>query len=536
MTNWTIDGETLEAMGVQTLRFSEANQDHSTAEITLVDRGEARRTWARWQKVEIRKDGEVFFVGWVDSADSAESSGDSGKQIVIKGPWMWLEETTFSRRFELATGGIFATSVKLFKKGGQRLTVIEQIFEVLNCAVSASGGQFSIGQISPGQVPDLPPEEWVSAQSCADVFRRVAGWAPSACVWIEQGITPTLHWTQPGQRRTHSFTKGSRPLVSASVRPESSMAPTAVVIQYNTAQNEYEGVSFPVRQDVFPANSEAGTPGAAVFVLGAEEDRRQSWAQQLFSLARQWLWSGDLELVLPAEKVLPGDLVRLAGRSEWQGCEAVVQTVNVDTQADRWTVTLGPPSHLGLSDLRDLLWWMKRGQSQAVDEPVLNLHPFQIYTDFNWLSVPFKKDVKIAVGSLNFGQSNVTPTWKGIRLDSEPQPKENLARDYKKTFWIRVVWQPDTAEFGGNDALGAFVTGFKAVSTGTVIEAQIVENEQPMTAPFVNEGNGGTRPGVFYFKVGTVEEIDGEIRVTQSLQTDLSLLFIPPVYLYQVKP
>lgn len=535
MTSWTIDGQSLEAMGVQTLRFSDANQDHATAEITLVDRGEARRTWARWQKVEIRKDGEVFFVGWVDSADSAESSGDSGKQIVIKGPWMWLEETTFSRRFELATGGSFATSVKLFRKGGQRLTVIEQILEVLNCAVLASGGQFSIGQISPGQVPDLPPEEWVSAQSCADVFRRVAGWAPSACVWIEQGITPTLNWTQPGARRTHFFTKGSRPLVSASVSAESAMAPTAVIIQYNAPQNEYEGVSFPVRQDVFPPNSEAGTPGAAVFVLGAEEDRRQSWAQQLFYLARQWLWSGDVELVLPAEKVLPGDLVRLAGRSEWQGCEAVVQTVNVDTQADRWTVTLGPPSHLGLSDLRDLLWWMKRGQSQAVDEPILNLHPWQVYEAFNSLSLPFRKDVKMGAAVVNFGAGEIIPTWKRRPLGDE-DTSEPLTKGYTRDFVLEIEWRPDVAKFVTYDLEGNEFENWRAVSTGRIVSATIGHVLRDNIAPVVWEKTGSVMVhGRFYFLIAQASEQDGELKVTQHRQTGLQTFFVPPNYLYMIE-
>lgn len=535
MISWTIDGQSLEAMGVQSLRFAEANQEHSTVVLTLTDRGQPKRAWVRWQKVEIRKDGEVFFVGWIDSADSAEDGGQSGKQIVIKGPWMWLEETTFSRRIEQAAGGGFATSAKLFKKGGQRLTVIDQIIEVINCAVVASGSQFSIGQISPGEVPDLPPEEWVSAQSCADVFRRVAAWAPSACVWIGQGIAPTLNWTHPGARKTHSFTKGFRPLVSASVRPESAMAPASVVIQYNSAQNEFDGVSYPIRQDAFPLNAEAGNPGAAVFVLGSEEDRRQPWAQQIYNLARQWLWSGDVELILPSERVLPGDLVALSGRSEWQGCEAVVQTVNMDAQSDRWSVTLGPPSHLGLSDLRDLLWWMKRGQNRTVDEPILNLHPWQVYPAFNPLSFPFLKDVKMASAVVNFGAGEIIPIWRGQPLGNE-DTSEPLTRGYKRDFVLEIEWRPDVAKFVTYDLEGNEFQNWRAVSTGRIVSAKIGHVQRDNIAPVVNLKNGAVSvQGKFYFLIAQASEEDGELKVTQHRLTGLQTIFVPPNYLYLIE-
>ena len=456
-------------------------------------------------------------------------------EIVLKGPWKWLEEIVFGRVVNRAFAApSVATTARLFYVGGQRLGIVGQVWEVLEWAKVASGGAFSVGRIEPGEVPDLPPPDWVESQSCADVFRRVAEWAPAAVLWVEYGEVPTIHWTTPGARARHVFSKGETPLVSAHLVSDSDLAPTAVVIQYNGQKREGDGVALTLFVDAFPAGSTAATPGAVVFALDENEYKGKPWAEMLYKMGKQWRWQGEARLENTQITIRPGDVVTLQGRAEWEGSEAVVQVVTVSAADDSVGISMGAPGHLGLDDLRELLWRLKRVPARTEQEPVLSLHSWQVYTEFDALSVPFQKVVKIAPGNVSFGAAATGGRWKGVALNAAKPPSEKLESGYKRDFVLKVRWLPDVAVFSGVDVLYNPVQSYRALSTGKVLSVEVQNGAGTNRAPFVNAKSGRVSDGEFFFPLATVEEIDGELRVTQHRNRDVSAFFTPPHYLYLI--
>jgi hypothetical protein len=535
MTKWTIDGEDLQTAGVNSLEFSFTNQAADEATFLITDRGVARKRFVRRQRVVIKRGEEVFFVGWVSEPRVSETPGDSSVEIVLKGPWKFLEEITFGRQvIQRFAPPSVATTTRLYYINGQSLGIVRQAREVLEWAQSASGGAFSVGRIDPGEVPDLPPPDWVESQSCADVFRRVADWAPAAVLWVEYGEVPTFHWTTPGARARHLFAKGEKPLVSANLISDSDMAPDAVVIQYNGQKLEGAGVALTLFSDAFPPSATARTPGAAVFSLDSDDYKGKRWAEQLYKLARQWQWTGEARLQNTQLIVRPGDVVTLEGRAEWKGSAAVVQAVTVSAADDSVGLTMGAPGHLGLDDLRELLWWLKKQAPKSRPDPELNLHSWQVYTEFEALSVPFQKVVKIAPGNVSFGEAATKGRWKGRNLDAAKPTTENLTKDYSRRFFLKVEWLPKVRKFTSYDSLGNPIENYRASTQGTVQKVDVQDGPGTNVAPFVNERSGAAFKGTFFFPIATVEEIEGELRVTQHRERDLNAFFTPPNYLYMI--
>jgi len=534
LTIWKIDGVSLEDSGVSELSFSFANQASDQATLTLVDRGAPLRKWAIKTRVEIHRGSELFFVGWITDSGTRESQSDGGVQVVIKGPWWWLGEVTFAHVIPMAQGGGITTSVRLFKKGLFLIGLIDQIREILEWAKLKSGGAFNIGLLAPSEAPQMLPPEWVTGANCEDLIRKMAAWAPDSVFWWEYGPIPTLNWTAPGARKTHSFSKGHAPLKSADLYEDSDLAPAGVIIQYMQAKDEATGLAKVHIEDRAPDSAEAGQPGVAVFTLDKSEKRDASWAAKLFAMSRRFFWSGQITLENTQADIRPGDLVRVTGRPEWEGCEAMVQTVQIQPDNDGITMSLGPPAHLGLEDLRDLLWWMRDGASQTQqEEPVLSLHPFQVYAEQDELSSPFKLNIKVAPGFVNFGQTATMPVWNKRRLDAENPTDEPLKPGLRKTYFLKLTWIPDGAQFDALDAAGNQVALWRVVSTGKVESAEIVTTQQEQVAPEVNSRTGALmQEGIFFFPIATVEELDGKLRVTPHRNTDLNAFFIPPNYLY----
>jgi hypothetical protein len=531
MTTWTIDNVSLESAGVIALNFSFVNQSADVCTLTLVDRGAALRSWARKTKVTIHRNGELYFIGWVADKGSRESAGDGGLEVTLKGPWFWLEETPFGRLLPADEGGGISCAVQLFLQRGQTIGLREQMIEALSWAQAASGGAFSIGQISPSDAPDRPPPEWVQAARCDDVVRRVAAWAPDSILWCSYGIQPAIHWTAPGARATHVFTKGSAPLMSAQIYEDAAMAPTAVIIQYLRGQDTYRGASMVAEQDAFPQGSDVRTAGAAVFALEVSDNRGESWAQKLFLMAKRYLWSGQITLGNTLMEIRPGDLVRVSGRPDWVGCEALVQTVQVTPDNDGMVCSLGAPRHLGLDDLREMLWWMRSGGTREVVEPTLQLHPWQVYLTTTEETIG-PRQVRIAPGVVDFGGTPVRAKWQGRFLDNAEPPFERFENGFSKQYYLRVSFLPDVEKFSGTDTLGNTVETARPVSTGAVLSAEVLDALGTSSAPVVNIRTGRASEGVFWFPLATVSETEGELRVVQHQDKNLTTLFNPPSRLF----
>lgn len=168
-------------------------------------------------------------------------------------------------------------------------------------------------------------------------------------------------------------------------------------------------------------------------------------------------------------------------------------------------------------------------------EPILNLHPWQVYEAFNSLSLPFRKDVKMGAAVVNFGAGEIIPTWKRRPLGDE-DTSEPLTKGYTRDFVLEIEWRPAVAKFVTYDLEGNEFENWRAVSTGRIVSATIGHVLRDNIAPVVNVKTGSVMVhGRFYFLIAQASEQDGELKVTQHRQTGLQTFFVPPNYLYMIE-
>lgn len=537
---FTIDGVTLEAAGVSSFTIDLVNQGEDVCRLRLVDVGTPRRTWSEGQRVQINRDGWPFFTGWVSQGVGAETQGDTGLDVVLSGPWWWLKRIVFGRRGTYFGVPYEETTVNLFitPEGRSFQSVASLMQEVCNWAASMSGGAFRVGTINPGEPPGTPPPQWVTGEYCDAVVKKVAAWAPEAVMWVDykRGV-PILNWTRPGSRvGTHSFSRGTAPLTAASASRDDSLAPAGIVIRYDAEQGDYQPVAFPALVDSYPPGMNASTPGAAVITLQSSDYVGIKWAQKMWAMTRAFLWSASVTTAEQILDIVPGDMVSVSGRPEWAGNSSIIQRVNFDSARRAYSITAGPPSQLGITDLNDLFWYLKLKQgSQTPLDAALSLTPWQPYLH-EMKTSPYGIVVRIAPGFVNDGTTSVSPTWEGLPLNADEPPFVRFRTGFSEQYYLKVEWLPDRQEFTGYDSLGNYKTVYRVKSTGTIVSATIETRREDNVAPLVGIETGRvTRNGLFWFPLAVVEEVNGELRVTQNRSTDVSILFIPPnnVYLLQ---
>jgi hypothetical protein len=534
LSRFTIDGQTCEQAGVNNLSFSWVNKSEDTCTLDLADGGVMRRQWTDGQRVSISFDGRVYFVGWVAARPESMTDAAEGATVTLEGPWYWLKRITFGRQF--SAGPIFSTVQLFLPKDGVLQSPKQALAEVLNWAAKWSGNAFQVGTLEDMDLPGSPPPEWVSGAYCSDLVRKVAGWMPAFSLWVDYTTAvPTVHLTRPGSRKSHTFAKGSEPLLSANLQRNSQMAPSAILVRYEGNKTDGNQVAVVKREDAYPLGSLASQPGAVVLTLSEADDIRLPIAQGLYESARLFEWSGSVATLGQMLDLKPGDLVTVTGRENFTGSNLLVQQVSLVAETLQFTLSMGAPAHLGATDLLDLFWFLQgSGNRSTTPEPVLDLHSFKVYTDFDPLSVPFKTVVKIAPGNVNFGEGSKVARWLGKDLNNAEPPSEKMAKGYKREFFLRVVWMPEVGRFSSTDVFGNPVQSYRALTQGEVLRVEVQNGQGTNRAPFVNASSGAASQGEFFFPLASVEEVDGKLRVTQHRDRDLNAFFTPPNYLYLI--
>lgn len=523
-----INGVSLEALGVESIVLDAPNMGEETVSLKIVDRDHSSVVWLRKQKAAITCDGRPFFTGWISRVDAAKAPNDRGCDVTVSGPWWWLTQIIFGQE----VGGTVLTSISLFvDRNGEAQDVRLAMREALDYARVQSGGAFAIGTIEPENNIKTPQPEYIEALYCDAVVKKVSAWCPSSCLWVDHTQTvPVINWTAPGARKTHTLASGTPPFTAATLTPESTIAPEAVIVRYDPTHASDAKSVTPYLEDRWPEDASVKTPGAAVITLGISDVMGPRLARQLYESARVFLWSGTASLERALIDVRPGDQCIISGRPEWSGCRALVQRVKIDLARLATTLTFGPPSHLGAQDLLDLFWWIRTGGKEGTTGDVSH-QPFEVFkTTRNGITV-----VQIAPGYLNTGDESVSPTWNGVKLDAKAPNYEVFTATYFRQFYLFIEWKPDVGEFSGTDNAGQEVTGYRAIGSGTARKCEVRTYRNDNIAPVVNVTTGAVaRNGEFYFPLATARAVDGSLDVTQNRSSDVDLIFVPPNNLWLV--
>jgi len=535
---WTINGVSFASLGILNASFSWVNSGVGTCTLRLVDDGAPVRAWPKDYRAEIKLDNEMIFIGWVHSTAPGSGRGDEGITVTLGNALRWFKNTLFSRDWvdypniqKVATGGALFEDAN-----GNLISLTSQMGEVMRAAWTGSGGAMLL-ELPPCSTTLQPQPEYVSAITCLEAALKVGRWSPSDVLFCDDsGGFPVVKWAPPGTRASHSFTRGTQPLTDAQLSAVQDLAISAVVIRFEFGHSDK---TYTANTDVeisYPAGCTARTPGALVVVLPTSQYTTAAldWAQQVYTAIRSFAYDGTLVTEGTFKRILPGDLVQLRGRPEWEDSTALVQSVDLDAATLRQTVQMGPPKHLGVTELADLYWYNNTGGTAASKADTTHTS-FEFYTE---TVATLGLCLIIAPGSVSDAKNEKVPIWNnGTRngqLDLQPQPAYKMPLKFSKAYYLKVRWRPDLLFFSGTDELGVEVSAYTPASTGEIVTVEIVNYRANNIAPYVPDRATRAVDGTFYFKLATVSRDYDEIKITQHKSGDLKFHFVPPNNLFCV--
>ena len=522
---WTINERPARDLGISALDFTWLNAGTSTAVLKCVDDGAAAAAWPHKTKVVIARDGVPHFIGWVTEVLPVSAARDEGPQVVVSDAMWWLEQIVFTRSL-VASGRVYdVSSFSLFvNSNNQQIGLAEQMREILARAAALSGSAFSVGSVS-SDITLIPEPDAIEGETCLSAARRVMRWTPANCLTCDISTgQPRIHWRAAGSRSA-TFARGQSPLTQAEVSTANGMACTGVVLRFSDPVTG----SAVAPQCEYTTGPSVRSPGVVLSTLPTSQWRTTSylWPAKVLAGIRGFAWQGRLTLEGKYLDVKPGDKVKLSGRDEWRGCEAIAQAVSHNAARDITQITVGPPAHIGIRELADLYWFANQMTKEAEAEPVRRSFEVWVQDEPIWGKV-----IRVAPGHVSDGKTEDVPLLLGARLDAKTAPFFRTKLVETQEIYLRVLWKPDVQIFSGQDPLGITVQAFFPLSTGEFTFCEITNWRRDNRAPFVSQAFGSSYPGEFFFKLATVQINFGKVSVTQHKQGDMLLNFIAPNNLY----
>lgn len=310
----------------------------------------------------------VWFVGRVIETRTGGSAAGEFHEYRAAGPWWYFENLVYQQIWPLdASANSHLTSPTTYRRAlaivglasstGLRQNTKDFLVDLL---------EYLIASNSPAVIAytgsELPtgfnvPFTRLDAPTCAEAVRWVCRWMPDAASWFDYSVSPPkLNLQRRSGASTVSFALSVLQDVQINPRPDLKL--DKLIVQFVTLNAS--GVVV-LNEDKDPSG--AGTTGkewgSAVITidnnyLAIPTGLAANYRAGLSTL--QYAGSFAIEEEECAQTVHPGHLVNITGGlTAWATMAAQVQEVIEEIDTGRTTVVVGPPEHIQINDLVEIL-------------------------------------------------------------------------------------------------------------------------------------------------------------------------------------
>jgi hypothetical protein len=308
-------------------------------------------TWFRGRCVHVQREGK----------------GD-GERIVyrIAGPWWYFENLVFQQIWPLdAAANSHLTSPTTYRRAlaivgmasstGLRQNTKDFISDVLGYLIGSNSP--AVASYTAGELPtgfDVPFTR-LDAPTCAEALRWICRWIPDAAAWFDYSVSPPkINLQRRSGASTLSYALTSLSEVQVNPRPDLKI--DNLLIQFVTLNDSGLVV---LQEDKDPSGTTGKEWGSAVFTidnnyLALPTGLAANYRAGLSVL--QYAGQCVIEEEECSQAVHPGHLINITGGlSAWATMAAQVQEVVEELDSGRTAITFGPPAHIQLSDLVEIL-------------------------------------------------------------------------------------------------------------------------------------------------------------------------------------
>jgi hypothetical protein len=300
-----------------------------------------------------------WFVGVCVEVPRRGRGGFESLSYRIAGTWWYFENLVYQQNWPTVASGASRRAfivAGLSPSAGTRQNTKAFIQDVLDWLIASGPGavtQYTAGDLPTGfQVPFTRLE----APTCAEAMQHIVRWQPDAATWFDYTTTPPT-FNMKRRVGASTATYALTDFVEAALTPRNELKLDRLVIQYVTIGS---GGSIALAQEVDPGGTTGREFGSAVFVI---DNNYLPIAAGLAASYRAGLstlqYSGRLMIEEDecAQSTLhPGHLLNITGGlAAWSTMAAQVQEIVEEIDAGRTTITVGPPNHIRLDDLIEVL-------------------------------------------------------------------------------------------------------------------------------------------------------------------------------------
>jgi len=454
--DWTFNGDslaTLRAAGLISARLT--YRSRAPDELVLEFGGLAETPldgWSLHSDVVVVADETTVFKGRVIEQPRQAGSSEV-RRVVAQGPWWWLANTVYQQEYRLSVVDDYRKrpGYRLFcDRDGNRITAAAQIEDVFTY-VASIGGDLALGTNPTGPKP--APQQAANL-TCAEAIERALRWTPDACTWWDYSASPPTMNVMPWTVAVSSVTTIAMTdptLRAVEAVPRRDLLIPGVRLLFENVANASSVAPYPVEQ-VAPAGFDGLQPQGINLVidLRGQTGVPDALAQRYYDAFKVLQYSGRL-VVQASEPDMswhPGDAVRISGGlSEWSTMRAQVQSVSHDLLDGSTSLEFGPPDHLGLNDLVELLladsregpaYYLASGRpvtsSTPTGEPLM---PYKADTGIG--TVSWSAEVRFLPGLVNA----LTPVIDGTSIATSPGPTIHITGN--GSLYLKVTWSGSAA-------------------------------------------------------------------------------------------
>jgi len=204
-----------ENLGPDVLSWTCRTESITAGETIIPDVGQQVELWDSTST-------QRYFRGWVTQARAT----NFGVQVVIEGPWQWLQKIDVTTSLTSITTDTRPTII--FNEA----TIASNITALLNRAI-ALGAPIAIGTFAlTYNIPKLQ----LSMMSCADVLAELMRWVPDCVGWWDYtgtgSGTPTFNLSRRPTMATQTLAVGISALVDFDLTGRPDLVPSRVEIKY----------------------------------------------------------------------------------------------------------------------------------------------------------------------------------------------------------------------------------------------------------------------------------------------------------------
>lgn len=324
--------------------------------------------------VEVDEVATQWFKGRVTGIPRIGAPEGEALKYTVTGPWWYLDNLVYRQNFPLdptanptvADPTAHRRAVAIIGQGpdGNPVINVAAQTDILDWCI-ASGADFERGDLPTGY---RVPYTGLTAPTCAEALRTSLRWMPDAASRFDYTEeVPVFSIIRRGDADAVTLDLTAEAgIKSISINPRPDLKIDHVVIQEVAVNFDN---AFVVEEQVDPPGSTGREFGSIVIPLTADltspifPGLAENWRSGLSTLQYQGTLTFVEEECL--RTVRPGDVVNLTGGlAAWATMRAQVVEVHEDIDAGETEWTFGPPEHLSVQDLVEMIQ-SARGQTAS---------------------------------------------------------------------------------------------------------------------------------------------------------------------------